>query len=1212
MTDGETTNQTPQIDESQAVEERVLGLKREKRARKTAVTRIRHNIEKLCVHKNKLNCKAIEREIETLWEALERGLSVMDELCSTYIKSSQSEAKLAILTEQDNFEAEVHQAVEKAQHIIREYMGNSSQTASAQEIENTSPATTLTEVNPPNPPSSPSNPTSTPHKLKPLTVPVFNGDKTRFEDFWALFASLVDEGNEPVNIKMARLRQSLSGNALDAIRGLGVTEPEYDEAKEILKAKFGGQRRQLQAYLDQLENMPALKHNDIQAFEKFADLVRVTVVKLQAEERSGELGDGALHSLLVRKLAERQVENYSRWLSEQRKERSVLTLRDWLKEEVYIRVEATEMAQGVDSKPRDYDRGKHKQFERGYRPRTLYTSREQVKNKDGDAGNMYSKPPCVVCGGNHGVWSCKNFSGMTVPDRWKVAKEKRLCFRCLASNHLGKDCTRSKTCTVQGCKKSHHNLLHEDSKRGDDEEKIELPREGAGHRTHTSTNHDEPAAEALSLRTIPVWVKANGRKVKINAILDDASNETFLNEQVAGALGLQEPYKAVKVHVLNDQVETFQSMPVKVMIEGVDGQYRKEISAKTCPQNVTGTYKVEDWSKSKGNWPHLQGCDFATPAKDGLVDLLIGVDNADLLYSRADVRGEPGSPIARLGPLGWSCIGSTVKRQESTHRTHTIRTLLSRNTQEITGAAPCCQVDESVKRFWEIESCGTENFNSRIHTVEETEALNKLKESVSYNSANSRYKITVPWKDNRPTLPDNREQALIRLSSTEKKLKKDHVVSKEYQQTIESYMKKGYLRRVPESETIPPQIWYLPHFPIIRMDKTTTKVRIVFDCSAKANGVSLNDLINPGPKLQRELFDVLLRFRRNQVALACDIKEMYLQVEIKEKDRPFFRVLWRDLDCTKEPDVYEFTRVVFGKNSAPMEAQFIAQENARRHEESYPLAAETVLKSTYMDDSIDSVETDESGVELYHQLRALWAKAGMYARKWVSNSEKVMAEIPIEDQAEQLTIADNKDLVVKTLGIEWDSKSDTLNLPTSKVSSDIPMTKRNVLKKIAAVFDPLGFISPFVMVAKVILQELWARGYEWDEIIVDEIANRIAAWFVQLQEVAAIQIPRCLCAHKQVASREVVTFVDASLKAYGTVVYLRCMYEDGSCSSRLIASKSKVAPLTPITVPRLELMAAILGLRLTQNVLQALSMSMQDATFYSDSTDVLWWIRGCG
>ena len=191
------------------------------------------------------------------------------------------------------------------------------------------------------------------------------------------------------------------------------------------------------------------------------------------------------------------------------------------------------------------------------------------------------------------------------------------------------------------------------------------------------------------------------------------------------------------------------------------------------------------------------------------------------------------------------------------------------------------------------------------------------------------------------------------------------------------------MRKVGKDEAIPPEIWHLPHFPVIRMEKSTTKLRIVFDGSAKTDGVSLNDIIDPKPKLQRELFDALLRFQRNTVALACDIKEMYLQVEIEDRDRPFFRVLWRDLDSIKNPDVYEFTRVVFGKNSAPTKAQFIAQENAREHRESYPLAAETVLKSTYMDDSIDSVRTDEIGIKLYHQLRSLWCKAGMQARKWV-------------------------------------------------------------------------------------------------------------------------------------------------------------------------------------------------------------------------------------
>ena len=200
----------------------------------------------------------------------------------------------------------------------------------------------------------------------------------------------------------------------------------------------------------------------------------------------------------------------------------------------------------------------------------------------------------------------------------------------------------------------------------------------------------------------------------------------------------------------------------------------------------------------------------------------------------------------------------------------------------------------------------------------------------------------VPWKDNKPELPDNRHIAMSRLCNTENKLEKDTVVGAEHAQTIQAYVEKGYLRKVQPDEESPPEVWYLPHFPVVRMDKTTTKVCIVFDCSVKTDGVSLNDVICAGPKLQKDLFDVLIRFRRNPVALACDIKEMYLQVEIEESDRPYFRILWWDFDTSREPDVYEFSWVVFGKNSAPMESQFVAQENARKHQEEYPLAANCV------------------------------------------------------------------------------------------------------------------------------------------------------------------------------------------------------------------------------------------------------------------------------
>lgn len=163
--------------------------------------------------------------------------------------------------------------------------------------------------------------------------------------------------------------------------------------------------------------------------------------------------------------------------------------------------------------------------------------------------------------------------------------------------------------------------------------------------------------------------------------------------------------------------------------------------------------------------------------------------------------------------------------------------------------------------------------------------------------------------------------------------------------------------------------------------KATTKTRIVFDASAKCEGIALNDVIHQGPKMQRELFDVLLRLRRKPVALDCDIAETYLRIGLAPEDRPYHRVLWRGLDQTKAPEEYKFNRVVFGVNSSPFQSQFVIQEHAKSHEDEFPMAAETILESTYMDDSMDSTQDEQEGIEIYRQLSELWRKAGMHARK---------------------------------------------------------------------------------------------------------------------------------------------------------------------------------------------------------------------------------------
>ena len=203
-----------------------------------------------------------------------------------------------------------------------------------------------------------------------MRVPTFDGNKVKFEEFWSLFQSLVDASNEPVNLKMARLQQSLVGRTHEAIRGLGASAPEYEEAKEILKTKFGGQRRQIRAYMDKLENLPEMRYNDVENFERFADLVRVTVVKLKAKNRHAELGEGTLHSRLVKKLPARNLECYSRWLSVNNKDPAVTSLSDWLKEEVAIRVEAKEMSHGLDDKPPPEQRFPRRKFDER-RPRGI-------------------------------------------------------------------------------------------------------------------------------------------------------------------------------------------------------------------------------------------------------------------------------------------------------------------------------------------------------------------------------------------------------------------------------------------------------------------------------------------------------------------------------------------------------------------------------------------------------------------------------------------------------------------------------------------------------------------------------------------------------------------------------------------------------------------------------------------------------------------------
>ena len=215
----------------------------------------------------------------------------------------------------------------------------------------------------------------------------------------------------------------------------------------------------------------------------------------------------------------------------------------------------------------------------------------------------------------------------------------------------------------------------------------------------------------------------------------------------------------------------------------------------------------------------------------------------------------------------------------------------------------------------------------------------------------------------------------------------------------------------------------------------------------------------------------------------------------------------------------------------------MVQHHAQLFQPEYERAAETVLQSTYMDNSMDSVVTENEGVSLYEQLSELWRKAGMHAHKWLSNSQAVLEVIPPQDRASQLELHRDWSLAVKTLGILWNAKEDIFTFNSKQIESHFQPTKRNVLKKIATLFDPLGFLSPFTVTAKILMQEMWIIGVDWDDSLPSDIVKKVNVWFLELEQLSKVRIPRSLQQKYTVIKVSLHTFVDASQKAYGAVIY---------------------------------------------------------------------------
>ena len=522
------------------------------------------------------------------------------------------------------------------------------------------------------------------------------------------------------------------------------------------------------------------------------------------------------------------------------------------------------------------------------------------------------------------------------------------------------------------------------------------------------------------------------------------------------------------------------------------------------------------------------------------------------------------------------------------------------------------EVNASLKRFWELESIGITETVNPVMSKEEEDAVIDFNSGLYFDGSN--YQVRLPWKKDHPKLENNYVQAVKRLQSIERKLKRDPEKAEAYTTAINQYVEKGFAEEVPDPSSGGGNFRYLPHHAVFRADRKTTKCRIVFDASAsEQDSASLNDCVLPGPALQHNLASVLIRFRTHRVGMIADVEKMFLQVKLAPEDLDVHRYLWRDLRTDEEPKAYRMLRLTFGVNSSPFLAIATVHAHAKRYEETFPNAVREILQNMYVDDCLTGADTDNAAMKLQKEMSDIMLTAAFNLTKWASNSELLMDSIDTEKRASSPLVEFDSHEPLKALGVSWDLTSDCFRFisPNEIVSSHDSMTKRSLLSLASKVFDPMGLISPFTVRAKILFQELWRRGLEWDDPLDGDIVREWSSWKSELFQLKGVTIPRWF--GTSVTSKPIVElhgFGDASPKAYGAAVYIRVTDCVGQVSSQLVMSKTRVAPIKTVSLPRLELLAAVVNARLLKFVVNTLQIKVDRVVCWTDSMVTLHWIRG--
>ena len=1039
-------------------------------------------------------------------------------------------------------------------------------------------------------------------RLPKITLPRFNGDIARFMAFWQSFENAIDKNEGIAAIdKLNYLVNLLEGPAYRAISGLELTGANYANAVQILKTRFGNKQQIISTHMQALLGLQNSPSATVKQLRFIYDNINIHVRGLDALGMSFSSYGSLLVPILMSKMPREVTLQVARKTTEE-----VWPI-DEIMDIVRREIEAMELSDSI--------RPMEKKFERPSRPKSPQGTTKSFLTKGEKTLS------CVFCGQSHMSSSCETVQD--VKDRKKVLLDSKRCFSCLKPGHVTKRCWGKGVCYKCGGKFHHESICNKES----------TPVKEQDTKATSSINMKQEVL--LQTASACVYGDDKAKRVEVNILFDGGSQRSYISEEVRRKLNLRvEGQEHLNLNTFGTEKSARKQCDiVKLKLDVGANEPPISISALSYPTICSPINTRVDISMHK----HLLGLNLADKRlseQNRRIDLFVGNDYLYDIIVGDVIRGSSG-PVAISSKLGWIISGKTPGSLESTGCNNIYSNLILETSIGQPFVNECHEIKQTLLEFWKHETSGIDGENRKPQAL----AGQSTEEPFDITFNGQRYQVSLPWKVDVSNLNDDYNLAFKRLKSLHCRLKQNPELFSEYDNIFKDQLANGVIEHVPTTEEDKGTPHFLSHHGVVRRDRETTKLRVVFDGSAKSSkdDLSLNECLELGDNYMPPLFDTLLRFRLHCIAITADIEKTFLQIEIKESDRNALRFLWFDDIRKPYPKVIQFKycRLVFGLRPSPSILGATIKKHILKFADDCPEVVK-ILTRLYADDLSCSTNSIETALEIFHKSRDILSQGGFNLRKFRTNDKALlqliertntstmnpsyaMKEVMQDDLSyAQHTIGPTqKDNNSKVLGVNWDNENDELFFELSQIVELAKMlkpTKRSLLKLAVKIFDPLGCLSVYAINLKALFQELCVEKWGWDEELTGEQRKKYDHFVSEISRVDGIHMPRCLFDKgKKVSKFELHGFSDASEMAYASIVYLRVVYETGEVSIKFVAPKAKVCPITKQSIPRLELLGAQLLAKLVRTVKGVLAEELEGTpinTFYwVDSVAALCWIK---